>query len=125
MWLAAFALCAAQATGWTLPASAPDETNPVAVTAVSLATGKRLYRENCARCHGPLGKGDGADADPKHKHHMDFTRADAGEGTPEGVLFHKIWSGRQKPKMPAFKDKLTKEQVWTLVGFVQSLRAKS
>ena len=40
-------------------------------------------------------------------------------------MFHKIWNGRRNPKMPAFKDKLTKEQVWTLVAFAQSLREKS
>lgn len=123
IWFAAFALASAQGTAWKLPVSAPDEKNPVTIDAAALAAGRRLFRENCARCHGPQGKGNGSDADPKHKHHMDLTRADADD--PAGVVFHKIWSGREKPKMPAFKDKLTKEQVWTLVGFVESLRAKS
>ena len=30
---------------------------------------------------------------------------------PDGVVFHKIWGGRDKPKMPAFREKLTREQV--------------
>ncbi len=122
VWLGA-ALVSAQTGAWTLPASAPDEKNPIAMDAAAMAAGRRLFRENCARCHGPQGKGNGSDADAKHKHHMDLTRADFDD--PEGVVFHKVWSGRVKPKMPAFKDKLTKEQVWTLVGYVQSLRAKS
>ena len=123
IWFAAMALVSAQARTWTLPPSAADEKNPVTMDAAALATGRRLFRENCARCHGPQGKGDGSNADAKHRHHMDLTRADADD--PAGVVFHKIWSGRVKPKMPAFKDKLTKEQVWTLTGYVQSLRAKS
>ena len=31
-------------------------------------------------------------------------------------------NGRKKPKMPAVKDKLTKEQVWAVVAYVQTLR---
>lgn len=123
IWFAAITLVSAQANPWKLPASAPDEKNPIAMDAAAMATGRRLFRENCARCHGPQGKGDGTNADQKHRHHMDLTRADAND--PAGVLFHKISNGRVKPKMPAFRSKLTKEQVWTLVGYVQSLRAKS
>jgi mono/diheme cytochrome c family protein len=116
-------LVSAQTSAWKLPASAPDEKNPITMDAAALVEGRRLFRENCARCHGPQAKGNGSDADSKHRHHMDLTRADFEDS--EGVVFHKVWSGRVKPKMPAFKDKLTKEQVWTLVGYVQSLRAKS
>jgi mono/diheme cytochrome c family protein len=125
IWLAAFAAVGAQANAWKLPPAAADEKNPVAVTPASLAEGRRLYRANCARCHGPQGKGNGSDADPKHKHHMDLTRAAGAEGNPDGVVFHKVMNGRTNPKMPAFKEKLTAEQVWTLVAFVQSLREKS
>jgi mono/diheme cytochrome c family protein len=33
--------------------------NPLRLTAQNLAAGSRLYKENCALCHGPTGKGDG------------------------------------------------------------------
>ena len=125
MWVAAIAVSSAQSPGWKLPADAATEKNPVAVTAASLVEGRRLYRAHCARCHGPQGKGDGSDANPKYRQHMDLTRAGGAESNPDGVVFHKISIGRSNPRMPAFKDKLTKEQTWTLVGFVQSLRAKS
>jgi len=125
MWFAAAALLSAQGSGWTLPPSAADEKNPVAVTDATLAAGRRLFRAHCQRCHGPRGKGDGSDADPKYRREMDLTSAARAGRNVDGVVFHKIWNGRAKPKMPAFKDKLTKEQVWTLVGFVQSLREES
>lgn len=115
----------AQRSGWQLPQGAAAEQNPVAVTDATLAAGRRLFREHCQRCHGPQGTGNGSDADPKYRDEMDLTAAARAARNPDGVVFHKIWSGREKPRMPAFKDKLTKEQVWTLVGFVQSLRAKS
>lgn len=125
LWFGSLALVAAQGTAWQLPAGAADEKNPVTVTAATLASGRRLYRENCQRCHGPQGKGNGSDADPKYKRGMDLTSAARADRNPDGVVFHKIWGGREKPKMPAFREKLTREQVWTLVGFVQSLREKS
>jgi mono/diheme cytochrome c family protein len=125
LWFAAMGLATAQGTAWQLPATAAGEKNPVATTPASLAAGRRLFREHCQRCHGPQGQGNGSDADPKYKARMDLTDAARGDRNPDGVVFHKIWSGREKPKMPAFKDKLTAEQAWTLVGFVQSLRAKS
>jgi mono/diheme cytochrome c family protein len=125
LWFAAMAAAHAQSTGWKLPVTSPDLKNPVAVTDATLAAGRRLYREHCQRCHGPQGKGNGSDADPKYKTQMDLTVAARADRNPDGIVFHKVWSGREKPKMPAFKDKLTEEQVWTVVGFVQSLRAKS
>ena len=125
LWFGVIAAAAAQGTAWRLPPSAVDEKNPVAVTDATLAAGRRLFREHCQRCHGPQGKGNGSDADPKYRREMDLTSAARADRNPDGIVFHKIWSGREKPKMPAFKDKLTQEQVWTLVGFVQSLRAKS
>ena len=125
IWCAAVALTFGQGTGWQLPPTAAEEKNPVAVNAATLAAGRRLYRDNCQKCHGPQGKGNGSDADPKYAKEMDLTNAARADRNPDGVVFHKIWSGRAKPKMPAFKDKLTKEQVWTLVAYVQSLRAKS
>jgi len=33
-----------------------------------------------------------------------------------------VWNGRKKPKMPAFKDELSKDQVWQIVTFAQTLR---
>jgi mono/diheme cytochrome c family protein len=40
------------------------------------------------------------------------------------VVFHKVSLGRQDPRMPAFEDQLTKDQIWTVVAYAQSLRKK-
>jgi mono/diheme cytochrome c family protein len=111
--------------GWTIPPTAPDEKNPLADDANALETGKQVFEKKCQKCHGPGGKGDGPDADPDQQQDMDLTVARRAARNPDGVVFYKIWNGRQKPKMPAQKNDLTKEQVWSVVKYVQTLRQKS
>jgi mono/diheme cytochrome c family protein len=110
--------------GWTIPPTAADEKNPLADDANAMATGKDVFEKKCKKCHGPGGKGDGPDADPDQQQDMDLTVARRAARNPDGVVFYKVWNGRQKPKMPAQKNDLSKEQVWAVVKYVQTLRAK-
>jgi mono/diheme cytochrome c family protein len=111
--------------GWTLPPTADEEKNPFAADAKAVAAGKELYSKNCQKCHGPGGKGDGPDADPDSMEDMDLTNAKRAARNPDGIVFYKIWNGRAKPKMPAQKDKLTKDEIWKIVSYVQTLRSKT
>jgi mono/diheme cytochrome c family protein len=108
--------------GWELPPTADEEKNPLTVTPVVLDAGKALFKKNCERCHGPNGEGDGPDADPEHMAEMDLTNPKRADRNSDGVMFYKVWNGRKKPKMPAFKEELTKEQAWTVVAYAQTLR---
>jgi mono/diheme cytochrome c family protein len=111
--------------GWVLPENAADEKNPFADDPKAVAEGKVLFTKNCERCHGSAGKGDGKDADPDAMQDMDLTVARRATRNPDGVVFYKVWNGRKKPKMPAFKDEgLSKDQVWQIVSYAQTLRAK-
>ena len=113
-------------TGWTLPPTADDEKNPLAGDDKAVASGKELYAKTCRRCHGPGGKGDGPDADPDAMQDMDLTVARRAARNSDGIVFYKVWNGRAKPtKMPAQRDELTKDQVWQIVSYVQTLRQKS
>jgi mono/diheme cytochrome c family protein len=117
---------ASNPNGWTLPANANDEKNPFAGDAKAVEAGKELFMKNCKRCHGPGGLGDGPDADPDSAPDMDLTVAKRAARNPDGVVFYKIWNGRKKPKMPAFKNEgLTQDQAWQIVSFVQTLRKPS
>jgi mono/diheme cytochrome c family protein len=116
---------AAPKGGWTLPPEAETTKNPLTVDAKLLATGKAIFKDKCQKCHGSTGKGDGPDADPDAQEDMDLTRASRAAKNPDGVVFFKAWNGRKKPKMPAFKDDLTKEQIWAVVAYVQTLRKSS
>ena len=108
--------------GWTLPADAAQKKSPLTVDAKVLAQGKSIFRNKCQKCHGSTGRGDGPDADPEHREGMDLTRASRAEKNPEGVMFYKVSNGRKKPKMQAFKDELTPDQIWAVVAYAQSLR---
>lgn len=112
-------------SGWQLPPEAEATKNPLTVDAKVLATGKSIFKEKCQKCHGATGRGDGPDADPDVQEDMDMTNPKRADRNPDGVVFYKAWNGRKKPKMPAVKDDLTKEQLWAVVAYVQTLRKTS
>ena len=99
-----------------LPAEAALRLNPVRMTAASVDRGGDLYRDNCYRCHGRFGAGDGPDAAglrvrPANLHHVTRHHAD-------GELAHVIRDGSDP--MPAWGDKLSDEEIWHVVNYVRS-----
>ena len=113
-----------QSSGWQLPPEAPDTKNPLTVDPKVLADGKKIFSDKCRKCHGPQGLGDGPDADPERIEVMNLTNPQRAERNADGIVFYKVSNGRSKPKMPAFKEELSTEQIWTVVSYVQSLRKK-
>lgn len=117
-------LGAAQYQGWDIRIENRAEKSPVAESADAARRGKALFVANCARCHGPDGKGNGPDAD----YAADLTDEYRTNINPEGVLFYKIWRGHavqlrnRIDDMPAFEGKLTREQVWDIVEHLKVLR---
>ncbi|MEP6915992.1 MAG: c-type cytochrome [Acidobacteriota bacterium] len=112
----------ASGSGWTIPPEAETTKNPLTVDPTVLASGKAIFKDKCQKCHGPGGRGDGPDADPDAQEDMDLTTAKRAARNTDGVVFYKVSNGRKKPKMPVFKTELTKEQIWAVVSYVQSLR---
>jgi len=117
-------IAAAPQNGWKLPPNAAQEKNPFPINDGLLAAGKKFFASKCTRCHGAEGKGDGPDADADYKDRMDLTNPKYAAENPDGVVFHKVSSGRSEPRMPAFEDQMSKEQIWAVVGYVQTLRKK-
>lgn len=109
---------------WTIPQGAAEEKNPLPANAATLAGGKRLFDQKCQSCHGPKGLGDGPDADKRYADTMNLTLAARAARNTDGQVFYKIWNGRLNPKMPAQSEDLTREQVWAIVAYTQSLRQK-
>ena len=113
-------LAFAQAKGWSIPENAASEKNPLSTSPDVLKKGEALYNSFCASCHGRGGLGDGPDVDRHDRANRPANLTLS--GNPEGVVFYKIWNGRQAPKMPAFKSQLTKADTWAVVTYVMSMR---
>jgi mono/diheme cytochrome c family protein len=107
--------------GWQIPASAAKQTNPLTIDDKVLARGADIYKSKCQKCHGRTGLGDGTDADPKHKP-GNLTDPARASRNPDGVMFYKVFNGRSKPKMPAQKAELSKEDIWAVVAYAKTLR---
>ena len=124
LFLGSVVVSAAQYPGWLIPPGGKDEKSPLSSQADVVARGKTLYVSNCAKCHGPDGKGSGP---PDYA--ADLTDELRIELNTEGVLFYKIWNGHaiqlrtQVDDMPAFQGKLSKDEVWAVVEYLKVLRA--
>jgi cytochrome c oxidase cbb3-type subunit 3 len=86
---------------------------PYAGNAYQLSQGKRLYEQfNCRGCHGDGGGATGPAL-------MDGWWS---YGPEIESIFHSIRDGRPNG-MPAFRERLTTEQLWQLAGYVQKIGA--
>jgi cytochrome c6 len=78
-----------------------------------------LYKSKCAACHGEDGKGTTAAGVKLGAH--DFASPDVQKET-DAQLIDIVTNG--KNKMPAYKGKLTDDQIKGLVGYVRELAKK-
>jgi mono/diheme cytochrome c family protein len=115
--------------GWRLSDSldidyikAKADQNPIVLNAankeVVFGKGKRLFNSMCAHCHGEKGDGEGP-----------MVKSGAYAGVPnyknltelgDGQVFYSIYYG--KGAMGAHAMMLDKEEIWTLVHYVNKLR---
>ncbi len=109
---------AAQSEDWGAPANIKSAANPVPATAQNLATAKSLYSEDCARCHGDSGRGDGSDVSMYRTRPSDLTTPRIA-AMRDGEMFWKITAGRLP--MPAYENRLTETQRWQLVAYLRTL----
>src|SRR5215467_5873266 len=90
----------------------------------SLASGKAIYLENCAQCHGETGKGDGpsrATMNPKNPVPANFTDAEFMAGLSPFKAYNAISFGVENTAMASFAA-LSEEQCWQVAFYVFSLR---
>ncbi len=96
--------------------------NPVAGDQSAIAAGKTTFEANCASCHGNAGKGDGPAGTSLNPKPADLTQLDSKEDT-DGYLYWHIAEGGAPfhSSMPAFKDTLSKDQIWQVVSYLRSI----
>jgi mono/diheme cytochrome c family protein len=103
---------------WKAPPFLARKKNPVPADMRSLATGKTLYIQECLKCHGDAGKGDGPANAYLEKHPADLTGPGLADQS-DGEVFWKITVGRSP--MPTFETLMTEEQRWDVVNYLRSL----
>lgn len=104
---------------FTAPASAEALKNPVKGDANATLAGQKLYKQQCAACHGDKGKGDGAASAALSKPPANHTSA-AVQKLSDGALFWMITNGNNP--MPTYKS-MTETQRWQLVNYIRTLAA--
>lgn len=100
-----------------LPGGGTANGNPIDSTPQSIAAGQVLYQNNCSRCHGINGDGNGADAPT-----LPVKPADFRIHIPyhqDDYFFRTIQDGLGTI-MPAWKGTLTEEDTWNLINFLHA-----
>ena len=95
------------------------QTNPFPPDQASLDAGQQLYVTNCQVCHGISGLGDGPGSEG-----LDPPPADLIVHVPlhpDPDLFDIISDGVSGSAMNPFRDALTKDEVWHLINYIQTL----
>jgi len=96
--------------------------NPIKFTDASVDRGKKVYKTQCALCHGEKGDGKGDLATEMTLTLPDFTKPDALAKRTDGELFAIIGTG--KDPMPSQKGRMTEPQLWNLVNYLRVLGGK-
>ncbi|MBA4372823.1 MAG: cytochrome-c oxidase [Thermodesulfovibrio sp.] len=102
--------------------------NPLADNPQAIAKGKDLYAKNCASCHGDNAKGDIGPSlvdDEFFYEKGDMPDDDYFEVTNNGTSEGYVEDGRTgKGGMPGFKDSLSKDDIWSIVAYLRSIKGK-
>lgn len=105
-----------------IPPEEAKKENPVKSSDASIAEGKKLYRFDCAMCHGATGDGKGDLAESMELKLRDLREPPTMKDYTDGGLAYLILKG--KGKMPGEEGRLKGNQVWNLVNFLRSIAKK-
>ena len=109
-----------EAPHWRAPESATHMMNPISEKEAAVQNGKKLFEQNWSGCHGYgddekddiVADNDSSDRIPPHVTLLGGHHAD-------GEIAWKIQKGRGD--MPSWEKKLSENQIWELVSYLQSL----
>lgn len=104
------------------PAAYRGARNPHPPNANTISQGRTLYQENCASCHGATGMGDGEAANALNPSPALLAYMIQ---MPMAVDEYMLWSISDGGEafgtaMPAFKDVLTKDEIWKIVTYMRA-----
>lgn len=98
-------------------------TNPLPENAEVISRGRAIYRDHCASCHGPSGFGDredGRELSPRPANLAWLSRMPM--MMDDSYLYWTIAEGGGAfgTAMPAQKDTLSADEIWSIIRFLQA-----
>lgn len=106
-----------------LPAEYRSLENPLAPTRERVDAGERLYRANCAACHGPSGQGDGPAAESLDPAPTNIARLARMPMAGDAYLYWTIAEGGVPvgSAMPPYEDSLDEQQIWQVILYLRRM----
>jgi mono/diheme cytochrome c family protein len=106
---------------WVTPGVVLGRVNPLKGNELVIKDGKKIYVNHCGSCHGDKGKGDGIASSACNPKPADHT-SDYVQNEVDASLYWKISEG--KGAMPSFKNTLTENEIWEIINYIRTLKAK-
>jgi mono/diheme cytochrome c family protein len=96
--------------------------NPLPNTAATLKSGKRLYGQDCASCHGVTGLGNGPAGQNLNPPPSNIALLIRMPMATDGFLYWTIAEGGVPigTGMPAFKGSLKEKQLWEIISYIRT-----
>jgi mono/diheme cytochrome c family protein len=106
-----------------VPAPYNSLSNPLPRTRETVNRGAAIYDQNCASCHGKTGAGDGPvgqTLSPPPANLVWLSQMPMVQWDP--FMYWTVAEGGAQfgSAMPAFKDKLSKEDIWAVIAYIQA-----
>lgn len=117
--LMSFILAQPKPKAWDVPANYKSMKNPAKATPENIASGKALYNQHCASCHGKKGLGDGPKARTLDTPSGDMSAA-AYQNQTDGEHFYKTKFGRGD--MPKYDKKVSDDDIWAMVNYMRTFK---
>jgi mono/diheme cytochrome c family protein len=116
-------LCSAGRTraAESLPAAFANRTNPHAGETAARDSGRALFLDNCAQCHGEAADGAGPAGRGLVPPPANLAGPEIVPRHSDAYLFYRLTVGKSGTAMPSFHGTLSEEERWLIVTYLRDL----